>query len=114
VVLTGHGQNAAYLAHILNSEPIAKQKAAAGKGHSVVHIHAPDLAKLLVPLPSLSEQNKVAAALEAIEEQIGLNLAIVSHLRTQKRGLMQRLLTGQLRVSERIDALLPGPIEVAA
>jgi hypothetical protein len=28
--------------------------------------------------------------------------------------LMQRLLTGQLRVSERIDALLPGPIEVAA
>lgn len=114
VVLTGHGQNAAYLAHILNSEPIAKQKAAAGKGHSVVHIHAPDLAKLLVPLPSLTEQNKVAAALEAIEEQIGLNLAIVSHLRTQKRGLMQRLLTGQLRVSERIDALLPGPNEVAA
>jgi type I restriction enzyme S subunit len=44
VVLTDHGQNAAYLAHILNSEPLAKQKAAAGKGHSVVHIHAPELA----------------------------------------------------------------------
>ncbi len=114
VVLTDHGQNAAYLAHILNSEPIAKQKAAAGKGHSVVHIQAPDLAKLLVPLPSLPEQAKVAAALEAIEEQIGLNLAIVSQLRNQKRGLMQRLLTGQLSVSERIDALLLGATGVAA
>lgn len=114
VVLTGHGQNAAYLGHILNSEPIAKQKAAAGKGHSVVHIHAPDLAKILIPLPSLPVQNKVAATLQTIEEQIGCSVALVSHLRAQKQGLMQKLLTGQWRVPESIDALLPGAIEVAA
>lgn len=114
VVLTEHGQNAAYLAHVLNAEPIAKQKAAAGKGHSVVHIHAPDLAKLLIPLPPLAEQNKVAAALQAIEEQIGCSLALVSHLRTQKRGMMEKLLTGQWRVPESIDALQPAAKEVAA
>ena len=39
---------------------------------------------------------------------------LVALLRTQKHGLMQKLLTGQWRVPESIEALLPKASEVAA
>lgn len=114
VVLTGHGQVAGYLARLLNSPDLVRQKTALGKGHSVVHIHAPDLARLMVTLPPTDDQKIIAAAFEAIENEIGGLQAIAECLRQQKRGLMQLLLTGKLRVPESIDRLLPAPLLASA
>jgi len=46
--------------------------------------------------------------------ELNVHQAELKLLRNQKRGLMQKLLTGQWRVPESIDALLPKANEVAA
>lgn len=114
VVLTDHGQDPSFLAHVLNSEELVRQKSAAGKGHSVVHIHAPDLAKLVIPLPPLLEQERIARLLQEGQDAIELTGTLATSLRQQKMGLMQRLLTGQLPVPKSIDTLLSPVSELVA
>ena len=108
VILTGHDQNAAFLAYALNSPSVVRQKSAAGKGHSVVHIHAPDLAKLLIPLPPRDTQDKVAALFTQLDDDITSRQIAADLLRRQKRGLMQKLLTGEWRVPATSDAFALG------
>lgn len=52
-----------------------------------------------VPLPTLKEQQKIAAVFSAADAELDALEAQLSALRTQKRGLMQQLLTGKTRVS---------------
>lgn len=108
VILTGHNQNAAYLAYALNSPSVVRQKSAAGKGHSVVHIHAADLAKVEIPLPPRDTQDQVAAVFRQADDEIEGRQVAADLLRRQKRGLMQKLLTGQWRVPATGDAFAPG------
>lgn len=49
-------------------------------------------------LPSLPEQARIAAVLETCDEQIGLLLRTRDEIALEKRGLMQQLLTGEVRV----------------
>lgn len=49
-------------------------------------------------LPSLPEQRKIAGALNAVTDTIQALEQELDHLTTQKRGLMQQLLTGAVRV----------------
>ena len=70
IVLRDHGQDPVFLSHLLNSAPIVRQKFRLGKGQSVVHIHAPDIAGLEISLPPLAEQRKIAAILRTWDEAI--------------------------------------------
>jgi len=47
---------------------------------------------------SLTEQNKIASFLSAVDKEIELLIKKVDILKTQKKGLMQKLLTGKIRV----------------
>ena len=67
-----------------------------------------------LPLPVLPKQDALLEALEAGEMALKSQRDLVALLRTQKHGLMQKLLTGQWRVPESIEALLPKASEVAA
>jgi len=49
-------------------------------------------------LPPLPEQRAIAAVLQTADEEIGLLERKLAALRQQKQGLMQRLLTGEVRV----------------
>jgi len=60
-----------------------------------------DFAKIKVPLPSLDEQCKIVEVLDAADSEIKTSMKLREQLIAQKRGLMQRLLTGQVRV--RVD-----------
>ena len=53
--------------------------------------------ELLVP-PTLAEQRAIAAVLDAGDREIAARRAERAVLARQQRGLMQRLLTGRLRV----------------
>lgn len=64
-------------------------------------------------LPNAEMRTTIAAALDALTDEIDLLAARTDLLRAQKRGLMQRLLTGEVRVPESVDALLPPPREAA-
>jgi len=49
-------------------------------------------------LPPLNEQHRIAAVLQACDEEIELLEQKLVALKRQKQGLMQKLLTGQVRV----------------
>lgn len=57
-----------------------------------------DFGKLEVLMPSVEEQRRIAAVLNACDKEIELLKQQLDALKLQKRGLMQKLLTGQIRV----------------
>ena len=57
-----------------------------------------EFSQIQVPLPSLKEQEKIADFFEACDRELDLLQQKLAALQQQKKGLMQRLLTGQVRV----------------
>jgi type I restriction enzyme S subunit len=57
-----------------------------------------NLKKLLLPLPSIKEQQKIVSILFSIDQKITTEQQKLTHLQTLKKGLMQVLLTGKVRV----------------
>lgn len=57
-----------------------------------------DFAHIRVFLPGIAEQQRVAAVLNACANEIRLLETELAALKLQKRGLMQKLLTGEVRV----------------
>jgi type I restriction enzyme S subunit len=51
-----------------------------------------------IPLPSLTEQHRVVSLVQAADREIELLRKQLELLKLQKKGLMQKLLTGQVRV----------------
>ena len=86
------------MAHALNDADAARQKARLGKGQSVVHIHVPELLQVEVSLPPLHEQRKIAEILATWDTAIEKTEALAEQYRTQKHGLMQKLLMGKWRL----------------
>ncbi len=54
-----------------------------------------------LPLPHIEEQQKIGTILDTADQQLTLLRTQRTALDQQKRGLMQRLLTGKLRVTQR-------------
>lgn len=56
-----------------------------------------EFAKLKIPVPSLEEQNRIVSVLSESDKEIELLKQHIATLKEQKKGLMQKLLTGQIR-----------------
>lgn len=56
-----------------------------------------EFARIHIPLPSLGEQQQISAVLDESRREVALLQTQAEVLKTQKRGLMQKLLTGQWR-----------------
>ena len=67
-------------------------------GSAQPHVYARDIQNISIPLPPLPEQKRIAHTLNTAQKEIGLLKALAQKYRTQKRGLMQKLLTGTWRV----------------
>lgn len=61
-------------------------------------ISTTELKKILIHLPTFEEQTAIAQVLQAADKEISLLKAKAEKLREQKKGLMQVLLTGKLRL----------------
>ena len=61
-------------------------------------VYLGELSKIKIPLPPLPEQKKIAEILSKADEEIDLLNQELEKLKTQKKGLMQKLLTGAWRV----------------
>lgn len=94
VILRDHGQDPSYLAHALNSHSVVRQKSRLGKGQSVVHIHASDLASVTVDLPPLPEQRKIAGILRTWDEAIEKLAALKTAKLRRHRALTHSLVFG--------------------
>ena len=100
IVWTLHGQNPVFLGYLMNHPTVTIQKARVGQGDAVVHVSASNLAQVQIELPSMSEQDAIGGILSDMDADI-----TALELRRQKtcaikRGMMQQLLTGRIRLAE--------------
>ncbi len=97
IILKNHNQDSRYLGYLFNNDLVRSQLFKIGQGHSVVHIYASGLKKVLVPLPPLPEQQKIASILNTWDKAIAAQEKLISEKQKLKNGLMQQLLTGKKR-----------------
>ena len=57
-----------------------------------------DLAALHLPLPEVDEQRRIVSVLNTARDDLSATEQMIDFLTRQKRGLMQKLLTGEWRV----------------
>ena len=67
-------------------------------GTTVFHIYAADMKKFTFPRPLMDEQRRVVAVLDDMDAEITALEARLSKARQLKRGMMQQLLTGRVRL----------------
>lgn len=68
-------------------------------GSNYPSINSNDVKNLCIPLPSLAEQQKIADILSTVDAKLDILKEKKENYQTLKKGLMQQLLTGALRVS---------------
>ena len=68
------------------------------QGSTIQGITKKRLFDIEFPLPSLPKQKQIAQHINIVEREIGLLTKLIEKYRTQKRGLMQRLLKGKWRM----------------
>ena len=87
-----------YLVQALRHPMLRKQITALGNGAIRSNVGQGDLQGVLMRCPPIEEQKRIAAVLSLHSQEIALLTDQLTHLTTQKRGLMQQLLTGAVRV----------------
>jgi len=87
-----------FVSHYINSAVGRKAIDAITVGSTVEHINVTDFRKLKLPLPDISEQRKIGEILSKIGDKIAEEKRRKRKLQELKRGLMQDLLTGKVRV----------------
>ncbi|MCC5821655.1 MAG: restriction endonuclease subunit S [Phycisphaerales bacterium] len=98
VVFECSGCDAGYLDHLRRSDLWRRHMVIAGNGSVRVRIYFNDLAQMKVMLPSLAEQRAIADILDTAHREIELLEQLREQIQLQKRALMQKLLTGEIRV----------------
>lgn len=68
------------------------------KESAVPHISLGQIKEFSIPIPPLPEQQKIAAILSTWDKAIELTQQLIAAKEEQKKGLMQRLLTGKVRL----------------
>lgn len=92
-----------YLFHYLKGQQHRMMALRTGSG--IPHVYRADIEAFPVVLPDLATQTAIARYLNALREEIDLLGQTVAALKTQKRGLMQKLLTGQWRLAARDEVM---------
>lgn len=85
--------NNRYFGYFYESSFARRQIERITQGSSNININANNIKSLVVPLPSLSEQHKIAEILFSVDEAIEKTEAIIEQTEEVKKGLMQQLLT---------------------
>jgi type I restriction enzyme S subunit len=103
-----------YLGHLLSSYAVqCRIRRYATPGVQQVNINASNLKRVLIPVPAgakgLDEQHDIARVLEQEEAVIAAAEHRVAALQRLKRGLMQDLLTGRVRVKAASTAAILSP-----
>jgi type I restriction enzyme S subunit len=87
-----------YLKYILPSDLCFKQIKKRSKQGTVTNLHLEEIRELLIPLPSIEEQQKITNILSQITNLIEKRKMNKYFCENIKQGLVQKLLTGKIRV----------------
>ena len=69
-----------------------------GRAHGLLNVTPTDFFNMQMKIPNLEEQNAIANVLVNADKEIELANEKLARLQSQKRGLMQQLLTGKKRI----------------
>jgi len=96
--------NSDYFLHWLNSHEARQRIKNSAQGSVRESVSFSEFAAITIPLPDTNTQTAIARYLNALREEVDLLGQSVAALKTQKRGLMQKLLTGQWRLPAQDNA----------
>jgi type I restriction enzyme S subunit len=93
-----------FLTYYLLSPPVQKRHFVGLKVRSAQpHLNSSQVEETPIPLPPLSEQQKIAEILSSVDERLELLRKRKERLKRTKKGLMNDLLTGKKRVTSLIS-----------
>jgi type I restriction enzyme S subunit len=72
---------------------------------SIAHITQEKLATLPIPVPSIDEQNRIVETFDNLDKCLCIEKAKLNNLQSLKTGLMHDLLTGKVRMNDKIKQL---------
>jgi len=87
-----------YFSHWLNSAEARQRIAMSAQGSVRETVSFGDLSSISIPVPSIQEQRRIARMLSTASIELTLIDREIAALTCQKRGLMQKLLTGEWAV----------------
>jgi type I restriction enzyme S subunit len=87
-----------FLFYSLQSLFCQKQIEDFSNGGTVSHMRVPDCGEIIVNIPSLPEQKKIAQILSTWDKAITTTEQLLANSQQQKKALMQQLLTGKRRL----------------
>ena len=82
-----------YLEQFLKSDSCMRQIRLRAKQGTVTNLHLEEIRELIIPIPTIKEQEKIASILSTVDEQIDNVEALIEKNKELKKGLMQTLLT---------------------
>jgi type I restriction enzyme, S subunit len=92
------GVSPSYFMFFMSQESFYQSLEKISTGTGSKRIHPENLFKVNVKFPPIKEQTAIAQVLQAADKEISLLKAKAEKLRVQKKGLMQQLLTGKIRI----------------
>ncbi len=87
-----------YFLYWLSSNEAKQRIKQSAQGSVRETVNFNSLGVIMIPLPNIVKQKKISNTLNTAKQEIDLLKSIAKQYRTQKRGLMQKLLTGKWRV----------------
>lgn len=70
------------------------------RSHGLLNVTATDFFNIRVSLPNIDEQRAMAEVLGDMDTELALRRSQLDELKTQKRALMQKLLSGEWRMPD--------------
>lgn len=86
-----------FLEHGLDRQ-LKKIITSGARGDGLLNVSKKDFFNLIAPYPSKEEQTAIASVLSEADKELQLHQQQLDTLKEQKKGLMQKLLTGEIRV----------------
>ncbi|MCY4517833.1 MAG: restriction endonuclease subunit S [Acidimicrobiaceae bacterium] len=87
--------NASFLGHVADCASSRIQKSRLGRGSTVIHIYDEELRDLVIPVPPLDEQQRIADILDTIDESIQASERVISKHEQVLEGILQRASLGR-------------------
>ena len=89
-----------FLLELLYSEKMQSWFQRVAVGSTTKHMRVGDVEGMKIPVPSISEQRRIASLLGSQREYIETNMRYAEQFRRHKRGLVQDLLSGTVRTTD--------------
>lgn len=86
-----------YIKYLLNTKTWENIAEALASGSTRKRISRENMSRILIPKPPIDEQREIADVIESVEARRDQEITILDQLKRLKRGLMQDLLSGQVR-----------------